>query len=276
MGDIGKGLGNIVGGFMSGAGLTGGYQPSPIELEKQKDLLRQMGQAETGFGEMQTGQQALAQALLAQTQGQGPAMDVMRQAQERANLQAAGMLASGRGVNPALAARTAAQQAAAGQQAVAGGAGQLALQSQQQLGGLYGQMTGQRLSREQMLQQAFAEQNRQQLQAQLGQQEMQAAASSAEQQARAGIIGGLLGGVGAGLTAGALSTPKAPVPAALGGRIDGKAKVKGDSYANDTVPALLSPGEIVVPRSAAQDEESAKLFIEHLMATEKKRKAKKG
>ena len=36
---------------------------------------------------------------------------------------------------------------------------------------------------------------------------------------------------------------------AQGGVVGGKAKVKGDSPLNDTVPALLSPGEIVVPRS---------------------------
>jgi hypothetical protein len=34
-----------------------------------------------------------------------------------------------------------------------------------------------------------------------------------------------------------------------GGKVPGQAKVKGDSYANDTVPAKLSPGEVVIPRS---------------------------
>jgi hypothetical protein len=35
-----------------------------------------------------------------------------------------------------------------------------------------------------------------------------------------------------------------------GGTINGRAKVSGDSRVNDTVPAMLSPGEIVIPRSA--------------------------
>ena len=35
----------------------------------------------------------------------------------------------------------------------------------------------------------------------------------------------------------------------LGGHIGGKAKVDGDSEVNDTVPAMLSPGELVIPRS---------------------------
>lgn len=37
---------------------------------------------------------------------------------------------------------------------------------------------------------------------------------------------------------------------AKGGRVGGKATVGGDSMVNDTVPALLSPGEGVIPRSA--------------------------
>ena len=41
-----------------------------------------------------------------------------------------------------------------------------------------------------------------------------------------------------------------------GGHVPGKAKVTGskDSYSNDTVPAILSPGEIVLPRSVTQSQ----------------------
>ncbi len=45
-----------------------------------------------------------------------------------------------------------------------------------------------------------------------------------------------------------------------GGVVPGQAKVNGDSYANDTVPILASPGEIVVPRSAAQSPDKAAAF----------------
>lgn len=45
-----------------------------------------------------------------------------------------------------------------------------------------------------------------------------------------------------------------------GGKVPGKAKVAGDSRQNDTVTAKLSPGEIVVPRSHAQDPEKAAAF----------------
>jgi len=46
--------------------------------------------------------------------------------------------------------------------------------------------------------------------------------------------------------------------------VPGKAKFKGDTRSNDTVPALLSPGEIVLPRSVAQAKdapEKAKDFV---------------
>jgi len=39
----------------------------------------------------------------------------------------------------------------------------------------------------------------------------------------------------------------------LGGHVSGKAKVAGDSEENDTVPAMLSPGELVIPRSVPKD-----------------------
>ena len=46
---------------------------------------------------------------------------------------------------------------------------------------------------------------------------------------------------------------------ASGGLVPGKPKVFGDSLANDTVPALLSPGEAVIPRSLMQDPAIGKL-----------------
>ena len=42
---------------------------------------------------------------------------------------------------------------------------------------------------------------------------------------------------------------------AEGGRVPGKANAPGNSYKNDTVPALLSPGEFVLPRSVTADKE---------------------
>lgn len=49
-----------------------------------------------------------------------------------------------------------------------------------------------------------------------------------------------------------------------GGRVPGQAMVPGDSEMNDVVDIKASPGEIVIPRSAAQDKESAKEFIDNM------------
>lgn len=43
-----------------------------------------------------------------------------------------------------------------------------------------------------------------------------------------------------------------------GGYVPGKAAVAGDSKQNDTVPAMLSPGEVVIPRSVMQSQDPAK------------------
>lgn len=68
-----------------------------------------------------------------------------------------------------------------------------------------------------------------------------------------------LGGMGAGdLVGGAAFASK-------GAFIQGSAPVKGDSVANDTVPAMLSPKEIVIPRSITMGKnpgEAAKRFVE--------------
>lgn len=43
-----------------------------------------------------------------------------------------------------------------------------------------------------------------------------------------------------------------------GGKIPGEPKVKGDSYENDTYPAMLSPGEVVIPNHIMQSKDPAK------------------
>lgn len=72
-----------------------------------------------------------------------------------------------------------------------------------------------------------------------------------------GGMGSWAGGGGGGMGAIALASE--------GGMVPGKAGTMGDSPKNDKVPAMLSPGEIVVPRTAAKDPEKAKEFIEALM-----------
>ena len=54
---------------------------------------------------------------------------------------------------------------------------------------------------------------------------------------------------------------------ARGGKIPGKAKKEGNSPENDTVPAMLSPGEVVLPRSVTEHhnapEEAKKYMLLH-------------
>ena len=62
--------------------------------------------------------------------------------------------------------------------------------------------------------------------------------------------------------------------AAKGGKIGGKPKVPGakNSYANDTQPAMLSPGEIVIPRSVTESADpvnGAAKFVAAILAKHK-------
>lgn len=57
-----------------------------------------------------------------------------------------------------------------------------------------------------------------------------------------------------------------------GGHVPGKAQVSGDSPRNDTVPAVLSPGEIVIPRSVLSGPNAgakAQKFVEAVLAKHK-------
>jgi hypothetical protein len=94
----------------------------------------------------------------------------------------------------------------------------------------------------------------------------------------AGLIGGLVGTAGdvgaAYMTGGASLAADAaanrnPQTKAYGGEIesylnggvvDGKAKVRGNSPKNDTVPAVLSPGEVVLPRTISQNPQPDKVM----------------
>jgi hypothetical protein len=66
------------------------------------------------------------------------------------------------------------------------------------------------------------------------------------------IVGGLLASKGGSSAAPAAAPVKT---AARGGMVPGKAAKDGDHPDNDTVPARLSPGEFVLPRSLTSDKE---------------------
>jgi hypothetical protein len=86
-----------------------------------------------------------------------------------------------------------------------------------------------------------------------------AANQSASLQDKLRTVQAVTGGIGALGQVGA-----AAAALAHGGRIDGMAPYAGDTPKNDVVSARLSPGEIVIPRSAAGSKKDAKSFIEAL------------
>lgn len=237
--EIGKGIGSLTSGIAEGTGANINYQAS-----LDPNVLAQ--------------QQAFIQALQQQSQGLGPnlAQAQLRQATSEAQQRAAGMAASQKGISPALAQRMALQNQAAMQQQAAGQSGLMA--AQQQLG----------------TQELLGRQLAQQQQQRLGMQGLQTGIEQENARTRAGIAGGLIGGIGGGLTAtaknmadgGMVQQPQvqspivrnilglSPLMAAQGALVPGHAEVAGDSYANDKVSAILSPGEIVLPRSVTMSD----------------------
>lgn len=282
---------SIVGGILGKNGAFGSqntYSAQSAPLTTQDNLTGNTNLAFGRTGNVYDQQQALAQALLAQSQGQGPSLAQMQlqDATNRNIKQNAGLISSQKGVNPALAARLIANQSAQAGQSLAGQSAQARLmeqmQAQQQLGGLYGNLAQQQLQQQQILQNAISAQNN----AALGNasQMNQVNAGVANQNAAFGqkLLGGIAEGSGAGLAqilGGSGSQTPAQISSniwaggspsasrlygAEGGIVPGKAETKGDSPKNDKVPAMLSPGEIVIPRSAAKSADTAKAFIDAL------------
>lgn len=237
-----------------------------------------------------------AQAQLAQNTGQN--------IQQQAALM--GSMRGGQ-ANPGLMARQASQQGGAIQQQSAGQAATLGAQQQiaaqqglaqqqaqmaalatagvgQQQVGL-NQLGQQNLGYQQSLQGGLTAQNEQLTQARSANVPLYAQQMKQD----AGLLGGLLnsgGGMLAMLAQGGRVPAQAPSQqlsplgmfsngvdatptqfASNGGRINGQAKVSGDSKKNDTVPAMLSPGEIVIPRSHVDSPEKIASFLNGLLGT---------
>jgi hypothetical protein len=245
-------------------------------------------------------QAALAEALRAQAEGRGPSLAQMQyqRALEASQAAAASQLASARGLTPAQAQRLMLTRQASAQANAASQSAMLRLQEQQAAQAALGNLLTQRRQQELLggqlaaglygtagslgTQQAIS-------QAELNQRAQAAAMGLSQQQfaqetQRSAAATGALGAFGQTL----LTAGKPPQPAATGSTpatglapaagtktsarggdigkhlVPGKARFKGDTRSNDTVPALLSPGEIVLPRSVAQAEdapEKAKDFV---------------
>lgn len=113
-------------------GLSGQQRDTTAGIGKEAGAVSGLAGSQ-GLGGVLSQQQSLAQALQAQANGQGPnpAQDQFKQNVNQAIAQNAGMVASQKGINPALAARMAGQNAASMTQGAASNEAQL--QAQQQL-----------------------------------------------------------------------------------------------------------------------------------------------
>jgi hypothetical protein len=271
MSGVGSIIGGLAGGLADGAGLNNTYQATAPDIQRQQ-FLDAIGRSQNGLYNDQVQQQQLASALLDQSSGRGTnlANQQLQQATDLNNQQGAGLIASQKGINPALAARLAAQNTAQNNQKAALDSGTLRMQqqlgAQQQLGSLYGSMAQQNLQNQNILQNAQAAQNQAINQGALGAQGINAGVSEENTKVRGQLVGGLLQG-GSSVGAAALASPAAAVAAAHGGEIPGTASKPGDSPENDTVPAMVSPKEIVLPRSvtlAKDAPEKAKEFVKQL------------
>lgn len=232
-------------------------------------------------------------ALRAQAAGQGPSMaqGQLQQATDSniRNAMAMGLSSRGMGyqaqLRNILQNQAAAQQQAAGQSALL--RNQEMMQGQQMLGQALGGM------RAQDIQQALGTQQLSQGWA-LGQEQL----ANQRDASNKGFIGTILNTVGGAVDnwmgtgpksnstsstgGGGYSVPDVEPPTdysqgmAGGGVVPGQARARGDSLSNDTVPAMLSPGEIVLPRSVAQGEDAPDKAAEFVAALKTKKKRESG
>jgi hypothetical protein len=250
-----------------------------IALQNYGDIIAQAMAQQAGVN---ANQNALVQSLQAQAAGTGGPNLAQQQLQNATNQniqQQAGAVASLRGLNPAMAQRLIAGQAANIQQQLAGQSAEARMQqqlaAQGQLGALLGQQQQGNLAQLGTGAQALGQQNATTLQNQQNAQEINAQVASqntatklASQQANLGLVDAgakALGGV-----ASAAGTAAAGMGKAHGGLITGREMVPGDDPRNDTVPALLSPGEVVVPKSIADDPEATAAFVAAIKSHRKK------
>lgn len=213
----------------------------------------------------------LQQMLMDQAQGGGPnlADQMNKLAVQRNQAAAASTLGSMKGISPAAMTRAISQ---AQTQAGAEAAGQATLARMQQ------QLEAQRLlGVNSMGMTGIGAGYRQ------GADSTNAQTASQNAKNSAGLIGGLIGGAGAAMGMPSLGGGKwaggpieasgpqswlgqAAVQMQGGGMVPGRAAFAGDSPTNDTVPAALSPGEIVLPRSVAQHPDAARAAYDFVAA----------
>lgn len=249
--------------------------PEKVEAPAINPAAAQLNTGQADAARLQ--QQQFIQALQAQAAGSGPslAQGQLQQATDSGIRQAMALGQSMPGMgNQArlrsiLGNQAALQQQAAGQSALL--RNQEMMQGQQMLGGALSGMRGQDLNQAGMQQQGNMGMAQLQAQNRLAYDQMNNSAQMASDGRLMNVVGAGInaGGAAASMSAGGgagggggggggFMTPNVEPPTmmSIGGPVPGRAMSPGNSLRNDTVPAMLSPGEIVIPRSVAQDEDA--------------------
>lgn len=278
MGFIGSLLGTSS-NFNANGGATVGQAGTAYD-QTQQGIQQQQGLNAQLAGQNGVGNQSQVYNQLqnvANGTGPNPAQAMLNQSTGQNNAAQAALMAGqrGAGANTGLIARQAAQLGAANQQNAIGQAA--TLQANQSLNALgqavnlaTSQVNQQQTGISGLNQEAQGQQSN--LLNSLGQQnQTNAGVQIQNSKNNMGLVGGIANGIGSAtnlFAGGGIVGPQSKVGRHLcsggmmksGGKVPGKAQVPGNSFKNDTVSAKLSPGEIVVPRSAASDPEKAAAF----------------
>lgn len=269
-GVVGGLTGGLVGGLTDEAGLENKYQ-GVLTPEQKQQMVQALMQQQQNLGNVNNNQNQLAQVLQAQQRGQGPSVAnlQLKEAMDKNAAMGAGQVASQKGINTGLAQRLINQNTSNIQQATGGQGALLRAQEQQQatanLGKLYNQMGTMGIDNQRSL--AGIINPAQQVEA-------DSAAQNSKQ--RSQMAGTVLNSIGGAMGAKGGSAPPAggaAAAAAHGALIGGLAPHPGDNKKNDIVPAMLSPGEIVIPRTKAGDPDKAKEFVAALLSEKRKKES---
>jgi len=264
-GVVGGLTGGLVGGLTDEAGLENKYQ-GVLTPEQKQQMVQALMQQQQNLQGVNNNQNQLAQVLQAQQKGQGPSVAnlQLKEAMDKNAAMGAGQVASQKGINTGLAQRLINQNTSNIQQSTGGQGALLRAQEQQQatanLGNLYNQMGTMGIDNQRSL--AGIINPAQQVEAD------SAAQNSKQRSQMAGGVLNSLGGMGSAAAGGGKGGAAA---AAHGALIGGLAPHPGDNKKNDIVPAMLSPGEIVIPRTKAGDPDKAKEFVAALLSEKRKK-----
>lgn len=267
LGDISRSIGNA-------AGTQVGWRATPVDLQQANynpEIAQMLGGGDQTLG---TFQNDYVKMLRSQAIGESPnlAQQQFYNALAQGQQQQAAATASQKGINPALANRLIGEQGASYNQQAAQGSAGIQLATQNQYLQALQAARGQNLERLQALGGLQNAQNQLAVQNQLGAQGINANIETANAGNRQELLGAqakfwgdssaaFMGGMGKGM--GAAHGGKVH-DFTDGGEVPGEAVVSGDDEANDVVHAMLSPDEIVLPRTIAMDEsgEKAKEFVQ--------------